>query len=178
MAEEAIETLSQEGVRKEDIELSYGVDLKYVGQFHEVTIPFAAPGESFTDLKKAFDAQHRRLFSYNLPDQPAEALHWRLTAVGRTERPSSEKRATHSSRSVESKRRQVVFDGVKIEAQVFDGAGLAPSITVRGPAIVEEPTTTVVIPPKWELSVNNFDDYEMSFDDGAVNVAPKRRGRL
>jgi N-methylhydantoinase A len=178
MAEEAIETLSQEGVRKEDIELSYGVDLKYVGQFHEVTIPFAAPDESFTELKKAFDAQHRRLYSYNLPDQPAEALHWRLTAVGRIERPSSEKRATHSSQSVESKRRQVVFDGVKIEAQVFDGAGLAPSITVRGPAIVEEPTTTVVIPPKWELSVNNFDDYEMSFDDGAVNVAPKRRGRL
>ena len=163
MAEEAIETLSQEGVRKEDIELSYGVDLKYVGQFHEVTIPFAAPDESFTELKKAFDAQHRRLYSYNLPDQPAEALHWRLTAVGRTERPSSEKRATHSSQSVESKRRQVVFDGVKIEAQVFDGAGLAPSITVRGPAIVEEPTTTVVIPPKWELSVNDFGDYEMSF---------------
>ena len=47
MAEEAIETLSQEGVRKEDIELSYGVDLKYVGQFHEVTIPFSAPSESF-----------------------------------------------------------------------------------------------------------------------------------
>ena len=176
MAEEAIETLSQEGVRKEDIELSYGVDLKYVGQFHEVTIPFAAPGESFTELKKAFDAQHRRLYSYNLPDQPAEALHWRLTAVGRTERPSSEKRATHSSRSVESKRRQVVFDGVKIEAQVFDGAGLAPSMTVHGPAIVEEPTTTVVIPPQWELSVNDFGDYEMSFDDGAVNVAPKRSG--
>ena len=52
MAEEAIETLSQEGVRKEDIELSYGVDLKYVGQFHEVTIPFSAPRESFAELKK------------------------------------------------------------------------------------------------------------------------------
>ena len=173
MAEEAIETLSQEGVRKEDIELSYGVDLKYVGQFHEVTIPFGAPRESFTELKKAFDGQHRRLFSYNLPDQPAEALHWRLTAVGRTERPSSETRITHSSRSVESKRRQVVFGGGKIEAPVFDGARLAPSMTVHGPAIVEEPTTTIVIPPQWRLSVNDFGDYEMSFDDGAVNVVPK-----
>src|SRR5258705_316461 len=133
----SIDTLSQEGVRKDDIELSYGVDLKYIGQFHEVTIPFDAPGESFTELKKAFDAQHRRLYSYNLPDQPAEALHWRLTAVGRTERPLSDKRTTDSSRSVESKRRQVVFDGVKIEAQVFDGAGLSPSMTVHGPAIVE-----------------------------------------
>jgi len=108
-----------------------------------------------------------------LPDQPAEALHWRLTAVGRTERPSSDKRATHSSGSVESKRRQVVFGGVKIEAPVFDGAGLASSMTLHGPAIVEEPTTTVVIPPKWELSVNDFGDYEMSFDDGAVKLGLK-----
>ena len=165
MAEEAIETLSQEGVRKDGIELSYGVDLKYVGQFHEVTIPFNAPGESFIELKKAFDAQHRRLYSYNLPDQPAEALHWRLTAVGRTERPSSEKRSPHSIRSVENKRRQVIFYGVKVEAQVFDGPGLAPSTTVHGPAIVEEPTTTIVIPPQWQLAVNDFGDYEMSLDE-------------
>ena len=162
MAEEAVTTLRLEGVDREHIELFYGVDLKYVGQFHEVTIPLSAPSESFLDLKKAFDAQHRRLYSYNLPDQPAEALHWRLTAVGRTERPSSERRAISSSRSVASKRRRVVFDGAKIEAPVFDGAALAPSMTVHGPAIVEEPTTTVVIPPQWELSVNDFGDYEMS----------------
>ena len=40
MEAEALETLADEGVRKEDIALSYGVDLKYAGQFHEVTIPF------------------------------------------------------------------------------------------------------------------------------------------
>jgi N-methylhydantoinase A len=173
MADEAIETLSQEGVRKEDIRLAYGVDLKYVGQFHEVTISSSAPDESPAELKKAFDAQHLRLYKYNLPDQPAEALHWRLTAVGRTERPGAEKPRTPSSRTIENKRRRVVFGGVKIEAQVFDGADLAPSMTVRGPAIVEEPTTTVVIPPQWGLSVNRFGDYEMSFDDSAMKIAPK-----
>ena len=162
MAEEAVTTLSLEGVGREHIELFYGVDLKYVGQFHEVTIPLSTPSENFAELKRAFDAQHRRLYSYNLPDQAAEALHWRLTAVGRTERPSSERRATSSSRSVASKRRRVVFDCAKIEVPVFDGAALAPSMTVSGPAIVEEPTTTVVIPLQWELSVNDFGDYEMS----------------
>ena len=173
MADEAIETLSQEGVRKEDIAIFHGVDLKYVGQFHELTMSLGAPNESLTELKKAFDAQHHRLYKYNLPDQPAEALHWRLTAVGRTERPAAEKHRATSSQSTGSKRRQVVFDGLKVEAQVFDGAELAPSMTVRGPAIVEEPTTTVVIPPQWELSVNRFGDYEMSFDDSAVKVAAK-----
>jgi len=161
MAEEAVATLHQEGVRQEDIALFYGVDLKYVGQFHEVTIPLRSPRENLIDLKKAFDVQHRRLYSYNLPDQPAEALHWRLTAVGRIERPSSEKPAPLSRSATPSKQRRVVFAGAKIEVPVFDGSTLAPSMTVHGPAIVEEPTTTVVIPPQWKLVVNDFGDYEM-----------------
>jgi N-methylhydantoinase A/oxoprolinase/acetone carboxylase beta subunit len=33
---------------------------------------------------------------------------------------------------------------------------------IHGPAIIEEPTTTVVVPPHWELSVNRFGDYELS----------------
>ncbi|HKY09509.1 MAG TPA: hydantoinase/oxoprolinase family protein, partial [Candidatus Binatia bacterium] len=173
MKEEAIETLSQEGVRQEDIALSYGVDLKYVGQFHEVTISFGAPNENLAELKKAFDAQHHRLYKYNLPDQPVEALHWRLTAIGRTERPAAESCRSSFDQPVASKRRQVVFDGVKLDTPVLHGAELTPSMTVQGPAIVEEPTTTVVIPPRWDLAVNRFGDYEMSFDDGAVKVTPK-----
>lgn len=161
MAEEAVATLRQEGVREKEMELFYGVDLKYVGQFHEVTIPLRSPSESFLELKKAFDLQHRRLYSYNLPDQPAEALHWRLTAVGRTERPSSEKLTISSRPSAPSKHRQVVFAGAQIEAPVFGGAAVVPPMTIHGPAIVEEPTTTVVIPPQWELFVNDFGDYEM-----------------
>jgi N-methylhydantoinase A len=174
MAGEAIETLVQEGVGKEHIELFYSVDLKYIGQFHEVTIPLGAASENFIELKKAFDAQHHRLYSYNLPDQPTEALHWRLTAVGRTGRPPSGRRVSSSGQSVASKQRRVVFDGAQMEAPVFDGSGLAPSMTVHGPAIVEEPTTTVVIPPQWELSVNDFGDYEMSSDiKGPVSVVRK-----
>jgi N-methylhydantoinase A/oxoprolinase/acetone carboxylase beta subunit len=35
-------------------------------------------------------------------------------------------------------------------------------MTIVGPAIVEEPTTTVVIPPEWQLWVNRFGDYELT----------------
>jgi N-methylhydantoinase A/oxoprolinase/acetone carboxylase beta subunit len=33
---------------------------------------------------------------------------------------------------------------------------------IQGPAIVEEPTTTIVIPPEWRLVVNEYGDYELS----------------
>ena len=46
---EAVKTLAEEGMAAADVMLSYAVDLKYVGQFHEVTIPFASLSESFSD---------------------------------------------------------------------------------------------------------------------------------
>jgi N-methylhydantoinase A len=56
----------------------------------------------------------------------------------------------------------VVFVGAKFTVPVFDGATLSRETKIDGPAIIEEPTTTVVVPPGWELWVNNFGDYEIS----------------
>jgi N-methylhydantoinase A len=163
MEAEALETLGDEGVGKEDIVFCYGVDLKYAGQFHELTIPFNLSSDALAHLKQSFDAHHQRLYGYHLPDQPVEALHWRLSAIGQIERPSfSEKRATGAGKSAGKRNRAMVFDGLKVQAKVFDGAQLSPPIKIHGPAIIEEPTTTVVVPPRWELSVNRFGDYELS----------------
>ena len=163
MEAEALQTLLDEGVGKQEIGFDYGVDLKYIGQFHELTVPFDLAAHDAANLKALFDAQHYRLYGYRLADQPVEALHWRLTAIGRIERPSfAEKGATKTSHATERRSRAVVFDGSRIVVEVFDGAQLSPSMKIDGPAIVEEPTTTVVIPPQWELSVNRFGDYELT----------------
>jgi N-methylhydantoinase A len=65
-------------------------------------------------------------------------------------------------KALEKRKRDVVFDGSRFKVPVFDGATLSPDMKINGPAIVEEPTTTVVIPPEWELWVNGFGDYEIS----------------
>ena len=164
MEAEALKTLSEEGMQAADVMLSYAVDLKYVGQFHEVTIPFASLSDSFPELQKSFDAQHRRLYGYNLSGQSIETLHWRLTAIGRTERPSDFGRVVSKSRgaAISKKSRDVIFDGHKMVTDVYDGSELNSQSTIQGPAIVEEPTTTIVIPPGCSLVVNEFGDYELS----------------
>ncbi len=163
MAAEALQTLSEEGMQKEDAVLSYAVDLKYVGQFHEVTMPFRFPSDSFAELQKSFDVQHRKLYGYNLPGQPVEALHWRLAAIGRTERPEFGRAASNSREApIRKKIREVIFDGQKVATNVYEGSELKSQSTIQGPAIVEEPTTTVVIPPRSTLVVNEFGDYELS----------------
>jgi N-methylhydantoinase A len=163
MEAEALQTLLDEGVGKQEIEFAYSVDLKYIGQFHELTIPFNLASDDLGNLKGSFDAQHQRLYGYHLADQPVEALHWRLTAIGRIERASfADKRVAAASQTADKRSRAVIFEGSRIEVEVFDGEQLTPSMGIHGPAIVEEPTTTVVIPPEWKLWVNSFGDYELT----------------
>jgi N-methylhydantoinase A len=162
MSAEALRTLAEEGMHETDAILSYAVDLKYVGQFHEVTIPFAALGEDFVRLQQTFDAQHRKLYGYNLPGQPVEALHWRLTAVGRTDRPQFGRVDVKCAGGIRTKSREVIFDGRKVATDVYEGSQLGPQSKIQGPAIVEEPTTTIVVPPGCELVVNGYGDYELS----------------
>jgi N-methylhydantoinase A len=164
MTAEALQTLSDEGMHKEDAFLSYAVDLKYVGQFHEVTVPFASFVDGFAELQESFDARHRQLYGYNLPGQPVEALHWRLTAVGRTGRPPDIGKSRSKSKlpAIKKKSRDVVFAGHKSTIAVYEGGELNAQAAIRGPAIIEEPTTTIVIPPGCDLEVNEFGDYGLS----------------
>jgi N-methylhydantoinase A len=161
MSAEALRTLAEEGIHEKDAMLSYAVDLKYVGQFHEVTIPFSALAENLVQLQPSFDARHRALYGYNLTGQPVEALHWRLTAVGRTERPQFSRIETKCAGGIGKRSRQVIFDGRAIATDVFRGGQLGAQAKIQGPAIVEEPTTTIVIPPGCELAVNEYGDYEV-----------------
>src|SRR3954466_13332714 len=163
MTAEALRTLAEEGMRGSNTTLRYAVDLKYVGQFHEVTVPFARLPVDFTELQERFDAQHRKLYGYNLPGQAVEALHWRLTAIGATERPSFGRAVSPRNTDTRPKKnREVIFNGRKVTTGVYQGAQLQSQQTIDGPAIVEEPTTTIVVPPGWRLAVNEFGDYELS----------------
>lgn len=163
MSGEALKTLAEEGMQPKDTILSYAVDLKYVGQFHEVTVPFASPAEDLTQLRASFDAQHYKLYGYNLPGQSVEALHWRLTAIGRTERPRFGRAAAEIPAPAKRKKtREVIFDGRKVVTDVYEGSQLNAAAKIQGAAIVEEPTTTIVVPPEWRLKVNEYGDYELS----------------
>jgi N-methylhydantoinase A len=163
MSSAALKTLADEGMQETPVTLSYAVDLKYVGQFHEVTIPFKSPTADFDQLAKDFAAQHKQLYGYQLPGQSVEALHWRLTALVRTRRPASFGTAPSRAKAKSSvkKKRNVIFAGRKIAADVYDGKSLGGRARFKGPAIIEEPTTTIVVPPGWRLTVNKFGDYEM-----------------
>lgn len=169
MKEEAVSTLLKEGIPKERIVLNYSVDLRYEGQFNEVEVALrensqngVTPSDLYFALNE-FHKKHDALYGYSLPGAPAELINLRVTARGITDKPSfkkSEYRGADPS-SAYKRSRKAFFGKEFIEVPVYDGLKMGYGHVVRGPAIVEDPTTTIVVTEKHDLTCDEYDNYIM-----------------
>ncbi len=150
---EAIETLQAEGVPRERVELIRSVDLRYVGQFNEVEVPRA----------EAFHDRHEVLYGYSMPGAPTELINLRLSARGITQKPrlrGSEPGGEDPSAALKG-HREAYFDGGFESVGVYDGLKLVNGNVVPGPAIIEQPTTTIVLPADFVASCDEYDNYRV-----------------
>jgi N-methylhydantoinase A len=120
-------------------EVRGAADLRYAGQSFELLIPF---GDG--DLADTFHVEHERRYGHADPDRPVELVTLRAAAV----RPGADVRLSASG-DIERARRAIHWDGETVEAEVLTGTGLPPGTRVSGPAVVEFPETTCLVPPGW-----------------------------
>ena len=104
-----------------------------------------------------FHAEHRRLYSYDLPSAPVELVNLRLTAVGalprRETRPPAAGGGDLSRARTGS--RPVYFRGVGfVDTPSYARDGLAPGMTLAGPAIIEQSDATPLIAPGFHARVD------------------------
>lgn len=143
------------------------MDMRYVGQTHEVTVPIRSRTKRVTELNIATTIQdfhdlHEQLYSFKRPDQPVEILSLRSDLIGVRD---SVKFRSHAFESEDpsaafKEMRKVGFgeEGF-IEAKVYDGARVRPGNLISGPAIIEEPATTIVIYPGQEAMLDHYQTY-------------------
>jgi len=115
-------------------------DLRYAGQSFELLVPFEDPDE----LEDAFHAEHERRYGHADRDRAVELVTLRAAAVA----PGAEVTLTAAG-DAERSRRTIRWEGADVEAEVLSGTGLPPGTKVEGPAIVEFPETTCLVPPGW-----------------------------
>jgi N-methylhydantoinase A len=105
------------------------------------------PGEARPDpsaLREAFGRAHEERYGYTDADSELELVTVRAAvALDAPELPAGEPPRAESRDT-----RQALFDGERVEAEVVRGA---PE-SVTGPAIVELPESTLVVPPGWRCS--------------------------
>jgi N-methylhydantoinase A len=106
-------------------------------------------------LGEQFEARHADRYGHTM-DDPAEAVHVRVRAVGTTEKPELQSTDTVTDTSRTTTRAYCFAEEAFVDFQVVDRASLAPDDTVAGPAIVREPTTTIVFHSDQSATVDEF----------------------
>ena len=101
MEDEGRRVLLSENLSEERQQFRYALDLRYLGQYHEVTVEVP-----LTDIrpyneeaiKERFHGAHDRLYGYSLKQEgtPVELVNLRLTATGATDKPVFRREAFQS----------------------------------------------------------------------------------
>ena len=135
-------------------------DMRYVGQSYEIEVEvdeawLAPEGNGRDALRAAFHRAHERAFGHADLDAPAEIVNLRVQL--RALRPRVPLAEIPAGAVPQTPRtRRVWLDGRPADARVFDRAALGRNSRLVGPAIVEQPDTTVLIPGGHTAEVDRY----------------------
>ena len=183
MAAAARQTLAQEAVESRRVRIHYSIDLRYVGQFNEVEVPLEFRGrltrKAIDQTVRHFEQQHDSLYGYSMVGAPVELINLRVTARGLTPKPKFARtpRARGAAARARLGTRSAWFDGKWVRTPVYDGLQLQNGHEVKGPAIVQQPTTTIIVPTDFDLKVDDFNNYLMYRKGEKLAALVKRLGR-
>ena len=164
MQQEARDVMQAEGVSSEGIRFEPYVDLKYDYQLQDLSIPCPAINETPNFLKKLaehFRAAHEQAFGYNT-DDAIELVSLRLRALATIgDMQFKELGATmdliaSSSNGAQTEPRQAFFGPGHGLLQTTVCRRIDITDAQKGPLIIEEPDTTVVVPPGWAISRDTY----------------------
>jgi len=145
-----------EGVPRERRRYQRSADMRYVGQTSEINIRVAAEAASGPiDLARylaEFHRQHETLYTYCVPDEPVEIVNIRLRAIGAVDRPKQ--RAANGSAMARPLAKRTVWFDTQVQADVYRREDLGPGARISGPAIVQELSSSTIVPPGARLTVD------------------------
>ena len=163
--------------RGDAVELRAALDLRYVGQWHELTVAVELPLD-VDAAAAAFHAEHDRHFGHASPGAPIEVLALRLSAVGRTQKPDPAR--APDDREADARRGRAAGLGrERACARADAGLGrteLAVSATIDGPAIVELASTTIVVPRGFTLTVDAYGAFVVQSGERGAAFARRLEG--
>jgi N-methylhydantoinase A len=148
--------LASAGCKPAEITLRFGVDIRYFGQQNEVTAWCDTDPRQKQDaawLRSLFEDEYDKLYHLRLPEVDVEVVSWRLIASG----PSAARDAASTLGATPpgpKRSRKAHFGGADVDTPVYQRRELAEDQAIKGPAIIEERETTIIILPGWTARVH------------------------
>ena len=162
MSSEARAGLEREGFAREQTYFERAIDLRYQSQQWDVRVPLAADGAIDRDAIRAdFEDQYERLYGHRQPETRIEIVKFRLTGFGVLPAPGEAPFETAASDPAPVAVRSVYVDeaSTMCEVAIYSGGDLKAGHRLRGPLVVEEETTTVLVGRDDRLEVDAAGNY-------------------
>jgi N-methylhydantoinase A len=145
------------------------MNLCYPGQTFDMAVPVVSANgrlraAALADTVERFHALHEELHTYASRDEQPILRGLRLTLVGITSKPKLPTFARSNSKPPLKGRRPAYFGGRFLNTPIYDGARMRAGQRVVGPAIIEEPFTTIVLHPGQRAILDRFGNYHVTVE--------------
>ncbi len=164
LRQQAEREFTAEGYSLDQLRFEFTVDIRYLGQGYELTIPIGSSSDvtqqEVSAIRTRFDATHEQMFGHAAPDEDAEAVNYRLRASAVVPKATLKKQpaATNPADAARVGERAVCFDNAAgLEpCPVYDRDLLQPGHRFDGPAIVDQLDSTTVVYPGQRARVDDY----------------------
>jgi N-methylhydantoinase A/oxoprolinase/acetone carboxylase beta subunit len=151
LVRQAAEDLRLEGFPPARRRIARRLDVRYIGQSYELTVPFSP------DYGRGFHRLHARTFGYADRARPTEVVNVRVTAIGLTDKPRLPfRRPTRRFAPRPVAVRAGRFAGRTAAVACYLWDRLEPGAAARGPAVITGGEATAVVPPGFRFRVDGF----------------------
>ncbi len=155
----AMETLTEEGAKPEQIVLRRFFDMRYRGQEYTLPVPIHEDLHALTDfnaIRARFDQLHQEHYGHSAPKEPVMMVNLRLSALGRFDNKLPLASASREEDRGERGRRPVIFETEPVPCPIYLRSGFKAGDRLEGPAVIEEMGATILIYPGDKMQVNEF----------------------
>src|ERR1043166_315243 len=161
MHADAARELSSAGAQGRPINWYLNVEMRYVGQGHNVTatVPYRAVNKSLgAALVKAFEQRYKHLYGQTVPNGVPQVITWRLTGRSKIDNRAfawGDARVKSGGRIAPTGHRPpyLRFKRKFGRVAVYDRYSLPAGTKLRGPVVLEERESTLVVPVAADVTV-------------------------
>lgn len=156
------------------LSFEYYADMRYQGQEHTVKTALPIHVSDTTDticldeIIERFHDNHEKRFTYRLAAD-VQVVNFHLVAKVATHKPEPAMKTVTgiSPESAVLHVRKVAFDRHGIhETTIYDGLGLEPDMKIAGPAIIQEPSVSLVVSPGHVVTIDDYGNYHIGITMG------------
>lgn len=164
---ENVARLGEHGFAPGDVTSHVRTDMRFAGQEYTVTVPVEDswlddPQLLLRELRGRFVAAHRRLYGHGEESAPLELVTVRVRSIAKVARPAFPSVPPGPVPDPVARRNTLfVTARARQSTPVFDREALRSGAIIPGPAIVEEWTTTTLVPAGWTVEVDSIGNLVM-----------------